>query len=179
MTARLIVGIDPGLMGAMCWMDANTGEVLDVADLPIHLEGKRKSIDAVGFMELISTHPTPRLVVVELVGARPTDSKTGAHTFGRNVGAIEALVLAAHLPMTRVAPVPWRRAAGLPAGAEKNASLAAALRLHPSARPHLEGKLARHDRGDAVLIASWGLSNVRHGVTIQTLQRCGLTEGGG
>jgi hypothetical protein len=141
-------------------MDASTGEVLDVADLPVELEGKRKSVDAVSFMELLNTHPTPRLVAVELVGARPTDSKTGAHTFGRNIGAIEALVTAAHLPMMRISPIAWRRLAGIAAGAEKNASLAAAVRLHPTARPFLQGKQARHDRGDAVLIASWG---ARHG----------------
>jgi len=40
-----------------------------------------------------------------------------------------------------------------PAGVH-TARLAAALRLHRSARPFLEGNLARHDRGDAILIAS-------------------------
>jgi len=159
MTARLIVGIDPGLMGALAWLD-DAGNVLGVADLPVLVEGKKKSIDAPELARLLIRHGQPHRAFIEMVGARPTDSRTGAFTFGRNLGAIEALVMAANIPMMRVSPITWRKAAGLVAGVGKEASLAAALRLHPSARPHLEGKLARHDRGDAILIASWG---ERHG----------------
>lgn len=155
MTARAIIGIDPGLSGAIALMYADTGEVIALDDLPILIEGKKKIIDAALLAALIARHE-PSAAIVEIVSARPTDSRPSAFTFGRNIGAIEAVIMAAGIPMVRVAPVTWRKAAGLPTGAGKDASIAAALRLHPSARRFLTGKQARHDRGDAVLIASWG-----------------------
>jgi len=155
MTARAIIGIDPGLTGAIALMNADTGALIDVADLPILIEGKKKIIDAALFRALIERYE-PNAAFIEMVSARPTDSRPSAFTFGRGIGAIEALIMAAGIPMARVAPVTWRKAAGLPTGAGKDASITAALRLHPSARQFLSGKQARHDRGDAVLIASWG-----------------------
>jgi crossover junction endodeoxyribonuclease RuvC len=149
-----ILGIDPGLCGALAWLRAS-GEVIDVADLPI-LDGgpRRKSIDAVQLAALLKRHRIAR-AAVEAVHARPTDSKVGAFTFGRNLGALEAVVLASGIPLDRVHPITWRRLAGLSAGVSKEASIAAALRLCPSARPFLDGKAARHDRADAILIALW------------------------
>ncbi|QIK38108.1 hypothetical protein GWK36_09040 [Caldichromatium japonicum] len=147
-----VLGIDPGLAGALAWIGED-GAVLDVADMPILDEGPRKkAIDAAALSALVTRHPVRR-AVIELVHARPTDSKVSAFSFGRNVGAIEAVVLAAGLPLARVHPVTWRRFAGLASGAPKEASIAACLRLCPSARPHL----TRHDRADAVLMGLWGM----------------------
>lgn len=159
MTARAIIGIDPGLSGAIALMDADTGGLIALDNLPILIEGKKKIIDAVCLAGLIARYE-PDAAIIEMVSARPTDSRQSAFTFGRNIGAIEALIMSAGIPMARVAPVTWRKAAGLPTGAGKDASIAAALRLHPSARQFLMGRQATHDRGDAVLIASWG---ARHG----------------
>ena len=150
----LILGIDPGLQGALAWMDAG-GTVLQLEDIPVLSEGKgKKAIDALGITAMLTAR-RPTHAVIEAVHARPTDSKTGAFTFGRNTGALEALVMGAGIPLQRVAPVTWRRCAGLAPGADKLASLAAAMRLHPSCRPMLEGKQARHDRAEAVLNAGW------------------------
>jgi crossover junction endodeoxyribonuclease RuvC len=146
-----ILGIDPGLAGALAWMTED-GEIVEVADLPILDEGpRRKSIDAAALADLLASRPASR-AVIEAVHARPTDSKVSAFTFGRNLGALEAIVMASGAPLARVAPIAWRRAAGLAAGVGKDASIAAALRLVPSARPFIK----RHDQADAVLIAWWG-----------------------
>ena len=153
----MTLGIDPGLQGALCWMDEH-GEVIQLEDIPVLIEGKKKSIDALAVTGLLMRNK-PTAAVIEAVHARPTDSKVGAFTFGRNTGALEALIMGAGIPLMRVSPITWRRYAGLPAGIGKEASIGAALRLHPSCRPMLEGKQARHDRGDAVLIAGWYTAN--------------------
>jgi hypothetical protein len=144
-----VLGIDPGIHGALAWI---TGDgVIDVADIPLLDEGPRKkSIDAVALSRLIRRHEA-HAAIIEAVHARPTDSRVSAFTFGRNLGALEAIIMAAGLPLHRVAPITWRRWAGLAPGAPKEASIAAALRLAPSARPFLD----RHDRADAVLIGLW------------------------
>lgn len=151
MTAA-ILGIDPGLHGALAWLTPD-GDMLDIADVPILNEGpRRKSIDAAAMAVLVRRHPA-RQAVIEAVHARPTDSKVAAFTFGRNLGALEACVLAAGIPLLRVHPLTWRRAAGLAPGAPKEASIAAALRLVPSCRE----RITRHDQADALLIAWWGV----------------------
>jgi len=153
-----ILGIDPGLSGALAWMNSS-GEVMQLEDIPVFNEGKRKkAVDALALTALLIDR-RPTHAVIEAVHARPTDSKTGAFTFGRNTGALEALVMSAGIPLMRVSPIVWRRFAGLAAGVGKDASLAAELRLHPSCRPMLEGKQARHDRAEAVLMAGWYLAN--------------------
>ncbi|MEO1767812.1 hypothetical protein [Thiobacter aerophilum] len=146
-----LLGIDPGLNGALAWLTPD-GEVIDVADIPILDEGPhRRLIDAVALSALARRHRVRR-AVIEAVAARPTDGKVAAFSFGRNVGALEAIITASGLPLFRVAPITWRRWAGIPANAPKNASLAAACRLCPEAREFL----TRHDRADAVLIGLWG-----------------------
>lgn len=148
------LGIDPGLAGALAWLAAD-GEVIDVADVPILDEGqRRKSIDAVALAALIRRHEAGR-AIIEAVHARPTDSKVAAFTFGRNVGALEAVIMASGLPLRRVPPIVWRRWSGLAPGAPKEASIAAALRVCPSARPFLTAK-GHHNRADAILMAGWG-----------------------
>jgi crossover junction endodeoxyribonuclease RuvC len=144
------LGIDPGLSGALAWVE--DGRVMDIADLPILNEGpRRKSIDPVELSALLKRYHVSR-AVIEAVHARPTDGKAAAFTFGRNFGVLEAVVMAHGVPLIRVPPVTWRRWAGLPPAAPKEASIAAAMRLAPSAR-HC---LTRHDRADAVLMALWG-----------------------
>jgi Holliday junction resolvasome RuvABC endonuclease subunit len=145
----LTLGIDPGLHGALAW--AKDGRILAVEDVPVLVEGRQKAIDAAWLAALLRGNK-PDQAVIEQVGARPTDAKASAFAFGRITGALEALVMAEGIPLHRVAPVTWRRWAGLAPGAEKNASITAALRLCPSARPFL----TRHDRADAVLMALWG-----------------------
>lgn len=151
----IALGIDPGLSGALAWV-TDKGEVLDVADIPLLDEGPRhKSIDAVRLSALARRHEA-HAAIIEAVHARPTDSKVAAFTFGRNLGALEAIIMAAGLPLHRVPPILWRRWAGLAPGAPKDASIAAALRIAPTARPFLN----RHDRADAVLIGAYGVRHV-------------------
>ncbi len=154
----MILGIDPGLHGALAWMEED-GRVVDVQDIPILNEGpRRKTIDASALARLLTSRPV-RGAMIEAVHARPTDSKSSAFTFGRHLGALEALIMAQDLPLRRVAPQTWRKAAGLPAGAGKEASIAAALRLCPTARPFLDAKA--HDRAEAVLIAAFGVQHAQ------------------
>lgn len=144
----IVLGIDPGLHGALAWVE--DGRVRHVEDAPVLVEGRQKAIDAARLAASIASHRADH-AVIERVGARPTDAKASAFAFGRITGALEAIVMAAGLPLERVAPITWRRWAGLPAGAAKDASIAACLRLCPSARPYL----TRHDRADAILMALW------------------------
>jgi|YelNatPaOPRAMG01_1025707.scaffolds.fasta_scaffold02089_21 crossover junction endodeoxyribonuclease RuvC len=160
MTARAfdveVVGIDPGTTGAMAALSADA-ELLAIADMPnLTTHTPRAVVDAVALSDWLRQHRPARGVWVEQVSAMPTDSRVSAFAFGRAVGVTEAVCLLLAMSLNRVQPVAWKRAAGLPAGAPKAASVEAARRLVPSSAPHLT-RVRDHNRADAVLIALHGL----------------------
>ena len=163
---HVVIGIDPGLSGALALVEVR-GLVLDVQDMPTLASGvkARRMIDAIALRDLLAQYaaafgPRHRLACIEQVSAQPTDGRTGAFGFGRSLGAIEAVALCTGLPLLRVLPAAWKRDAGIAAGAGKDASIEAALRLHPSVRPWLTRK-KDHGRADAVLIAAWAARRAR------------------
>lgn len=162
----VVLGIDPGITGALALIGAG-GAVVDVQDMPTLASGvkARRMIDAIALRDLlaryaIAYHPRPLLACIEQVSAQPTDGRAGAFSFGRSLGTIEAVTLCAGLPLLRVQPAAWKRFAGIAAGAGKEASIEAALRLHPSARPWLTRR-QDHGRADAILIAAWAAQRAR------------------
>lgn len=149
------LGIDPGASGALCALDA-AGEVLGLYDLPtIVTTTNRKQIDPAGLADLLRQWPGVPCCV-ERVGPRPNEGAVGGFSFGFGFGVVlTALAVLGH-PTRLVQPATWKKWAGIPAGSDKQASIAVAGRLMPSATPHLTLK-RHHDRADAALIASYGL----------------------
>ena len=155
--APVVIGIDPGLSGALAALDAE-GRVVEVLDLPTLETGNgRRTVNALALRELLQALPPIRASWIESVAAMPTDSRVAAFAFGRSVGAIETACLLSAVPVQRVTPQAWKRAAGLPAGVPKAASVETALRLLPGCAPYLT-RAKDHGRADALLIARYGLS---------------------
>lgn len=160
----VVLGIDPGITGALALIGAG-GIVVDVQDMPTLASGvkARRMVDAIALRDLLLQYATARgnqIACIEQVSAQPTDGRAGAFSFGRSLGTIEAVTLCAGLPLLRVQPAAWKRFAGIAAGAGKEASIEAALRLHPSARPWLTRR-QDHGRADAILIAAWAAQRAR------------------
>lgn len=155
--APVVLGIDPGLSGALAALDSG-GRVVEVLDMPTLETGNgRRSINVVELRRVLNSLPPIRACWIENVASMPTDSRVAAFAFGRSVGAIETACLLSHVPLQRVTPQVWKRAAGLSAGAPKAASLEAAMRLLPGCAPYLT-RVKDHGRADALLIARYGLS---------------------
>jgi len=79
----------------------------------------------------------------------------GAFAFGLSYGGILGTLGALGLPHDVVQPASWKRKAGIPPGAPKAASIAQALRLLPTAAPHLARK-KDDGRAEALLLALQG-----------------------
>ena len=155
--APVVLGIDPGLSGALAALDA-TGRVVLAMDMPTLETGNgRRTLNVLALRELLHDLPPIRACWIENVSAMPTDSRVAAFAFGRSVGALEAACILSAVPVQRVTPQTWKRAAGLPAGVPKAASVEAALRLLPGCAPYLT-RAKDHGRADALLIARYGLS---------------------
>jgi len=140
----LIAGLDPGLGGALALLDAATGEVIDIFDLPVHQltrGGKTKrEIDA---HQLAAALGGDRIghCFIERVGAMPGQGVSSSFVFGKCFGVTLGVLAALGVPMTLVSPVRWKKALGVPAA--KDGARARASQLMPAAAHHWP--LVKHD----------------------------------
>lgn len=145
----LIIGIDPGLEGALAFIDTSGNGMLAacVEDMPVAGGHVDPAVLAHLLAEKRNAH-----AFIEQVNSFGMGRKS-AFTFGHGVGAVLGVLAALGIPYTEVTPAAWKKTYGL--RRDKNASRAAALKLFPS----LAGDLRRakdDGRAEALLIAEYG-----------------------
>ena len=150
-----VIGIDPGISGAISVFDWKTRSLLEVIDMPtLEVDSgktKKRHINAVSLANYLEGF-TDTHVVIEKVGAMPGQGVTSMFNFGRSAGIIEGVVATLEMPHTYVTPAAWTKAVGRAAG--KDASRMRAMELFPSQADLF--KRAKDDgRADAALIAYW------------------------
>ena len=157
MSAKVFCGIDPGLTGAVAFLREG-GEILDVVDMPVQTTSTgRKQIDGAELAAILVRY-LPSFVLLERVGARPGEGAVGAFAFGHGLGVIQGALAALAIPHQLVQPAVWKRAAGIPAGAPKAASITTCSQLIPSSSAHLR-LVKHHGRAEALLLARHALSH--------------------
>jgi hypothetical protein len=153
----LVVGIDPGLTGAVAIL-APAGEVECLADLPVIRDGRLAWIDGGALQSLLigALAGRPARAVVERVSAMPHQGVASAFNFGVGFGAVLAVLQARQIGIELVTAAVWKRAMGL--SSDKAASLHKARLLYPGAELHL----AKHDgRAEALLLAHYAVNRPR------------------
>jgi crossover junction endodeoxyribonuclease RuvC len=153
-----VIGIDPGISGAISVFDWYTKSLLEVYDMPtLEVDSgktKKRHISAVTLRDILEIYPDSH-VVVEKVGAMPGQGVVSMWNFGRSAGIIEGVVAALRMPSTYVTPQQWTKAVGRAAG--KDASRMRAMELFPT-RADLFKRVKDDGRADAALIAYWYLT---------------------
>ena len=154
----LIIGIDPGISGAICFFES--GEIKDVIDMPSMAEGKKNKRQINGpqiFNEIDSriTDVAKKniFVVVEHVTAMPGQGVTSMFNFGQSFGVIKGICSAMQLPIYFVRPVKWKKYFNL-IKTEKDASRTKAIEIFPYISSELSKK-KDCNKADAILIASF------------------------
>jgi len=152
----IIVGIDPGLSGAICLLD--TEGTFCINDMPVHAlvrGGKNKrEIDPHRLAILLSG--TIGHAFIEQVGAMPGQGVSGVFSLGKTFGIIIGVLATHGVPMTFVSPVKWKKALQVPAS--KDGARARASQLLPQAAG--EWPLVKHDgRAESALIALYGIQS--------------------
>ena len=154
----MILGIDPGLSGALACMGGPVGSALTVFDMPTHeltSNGKkRRMIDLAYLAHWFELNaPGIKLAIIENVHAMPAQGVTSSFKFGRCFGVVEAMVAAHFIPVQYVTPQKWKGAFGLTA--DKDAARAAASKLMPR-HAHLWPNKGHDGRAEAALLALYG-----------------------
>jgi len=153
--AEVILAIDPGASGALCFFNTTQG-VLDIVDMPT-VEVKRgnkdkREISPQMLSALISARK-PSTAILERVGAMPGQGSSSMYQFGRGVGMVEGVLAALHIPTEYVTPQAWQKAVNARSGKDGNRQRAA--ELFP-AYAHLFARKKDDGRADAALMAYWG-----------------------
>lgn len=150
-----ILGIDPGLDGALALIDGN--DLVVIEDMPTIAAKKRRQINEVELARIIDALLISRVnaAFLELVGIRPGEGPVGAFAFGRGYGLLRGILRAHFVPLYDVPPAVWKRAVGIPAGAGKDSSRALATELWQR-KAELFRRVKDDGRADAALIARYG-----------------------
>ena len=154
----LIIGIDPGISGSICFLD--NGKILDVIEMPIMTDGKKNKKQVNGSQ--VYNEITKRIkqfeknqirVVIEHVSAMPGQGVTSMFNFGQSFGILKGICTAMQLPMYFVRPAKWKKYFNL-LNSEKDASRTRAIEIFPYFSSQLSRKKDSH-KADAILIASF------------------------
>ena len=151
----IILGIDPGLSGALALYDTpeQTVEVIDMPVLELVRNGRKKGEVSA---QALANHLAGRGIkaaYLERVNAMPGQGVTSVFSFGRSTGIVEGVLAAYDIPTTLVTPQAWQKAVGQRAG--KDGSRERAMQLFP-AQADLFQRKKDDGRSDAALIAYYG-----------------------
>lgn len=158
---KLILGIDPGIAGALAWVD-ESGELVAIEDMPTVAIKKGKGERNVVAPQLLADliwhrERDTRSAVVEQVGTRPGEGPVGAFSFGRSFGLVEGVLAGATIRVQYVTPRVWVPAMGIRGG--KDESRAIAMRRWPK-HAKLFSRKKDDGRSDAALIALYALQQL-------------------
>ena len=149
-----IIGIDPGLSGAIAILKNN--KVLSIFEIPVMSEGKKnkRQLNSAQLVKLLKDNILENeevSVVVEQVNAMPGQGVTSMFNFGQTFGAIKGICAALGLPIFFVRPAKWKKHFDL-INSSKDASRTKAIEMYPSLSDQLSKK-KDVNKSDAILIA--------------------------
>ena len=154
----LIVGIDPGISGSICFFQ--DGVIKDVIEIPTMTEGKKnkKQVNGSQIFNEISDRiknieKTNIKVVIEQVSAMPGQGVTSMFNFGQSFGILKGICSAMQLPVYYIRPAKWKKYFNL-INSEKDASRTRAIEIFPYFSAQLSRK-KDSNKADAILIASF------------------------
>jgi crossover junction endodeoxyribonuclease RuvC len=161
----MIIGIDPGLTGAIAFIGRD-GYIVE--DLPTMANGKGKAkvkrqIDPGELAEMIKHQSNqsgekPIKVYLERVAAMNKQGVSSVFSLGETYGAIKAVVATLQIPIEIISPQEWKKFYNLrrdkKQSVTKELSRTKAIELFP------EASLTRkkdHNLAEALLIANYGV----------------------
>jgi|TARA_B110001452_G_scaffold260586_1_gene258292 crossover junction endodeoxyribonuclease RuvC len=151
-----IIGIDPGLSGAIAILEDN--KIKELFDMPVMPDGKKnkRQLNSALLVKLIKDNIEnleDTVMVVEQVNAMPGQGVTSMFNFGQTFGAIKGICAALGLPIFLVRPAKWKKHFDL-INSSKDASRTKTIEMYPSMSEQLSKK-KDVNKSDAILIARY------------------------
>lgn len=159
MGTKILIGIDPGLSGAIAVLKDDSVEVWDIPTLIVAgAAGTTRREYQVSEMAAILrpyvAHGASVMAGLESVHSMPGQGVRSMFSMGRGLGIWEGLLGAFAIPYTKIIPQEWKRAMLSGMGHDKESSRVRAQQLFPALTEKFSRK--RDDgRAEAALIASY------------------------
>jgi crossover junction endodeoxyribonuclease RuvC len=154
----LIIGIDPGISGSICFFE--DGKIIDVVEMPTMTEGKKNKKQVNGSQvyneirkRIDKKDKRDIKVIIEQVSAMPGQGVTSMFNFGQSFGILKGMCSAMQLSMYFVRPAKWKKYFNL-INSEKDASRTKAIEIFPYFSSNL-AKKKDSNKADSILIASY------------------------
>ena len=154
----LIIGIDPGITGAICFFEDR--KIIDLIEMPNMAVGKKNKRQVNGaqvyneiFERIKNYNKKDIKVVIEQVSAMPGQGVTSMFNFGQSFGVLKGICSAMQLPMYFVRPAKWKKYYNL-INSKKDASRTKVIEIFPYISMQLSKK-KDSNKADAILIASF------------------------
>lgn len=158
----MIIGIDPGLDGAITFMDGN--KIIHYLDIPTLSDGKRRMVDLLYIKSLIITH-TDKIrksdalvfdsvkVIIEKAQSMPKNGATGMFNYGVSYGMLLGLCAGLGIAVMPVHPATWKKVMlkDMPKG--KESSIIRVRELYPNL---LLPRKKDHHIADSILLGLYG-----------------------
>ena len=146
----MIVGIDPGLSGALAFFDTSTNKI-HTYDTPV----MDKAVNAAEVANLLNNYG-PDAAIIEVVHAMPSQGVSSMFRFGQAYGTVLGALAACRIPTHYVASTRWKKHFHLTTDKEK--SRAVAISLWPDCREFNRKK--DHGRAEAALLSLYALETI-------------------
>jgi hypothetical protein len=148
-----VIGVDPGVSGAIAFWFSPAPDRIAVYDTPI--AGGEVNTPGVASLirDLCGDPVDDTIAYIERVHSMPGNSGRSMFNFGTAYGDVRGVIGALRIPTHFVTPQMWKKQFRL--SADKEESRALAIRMFPSCADSF--KLKKHDgRAEAALIALYG-----------------------
>lgn len=156
----LLMGIDPGLSGAIAVVDMDRWVLVDLIDLPVFQ--KPSEARKQGFLAYLDSHklsslidmyaPMVALAALEEPGAMPEQGLSSTFRFGHVCGQIHGVLAGHYVPVVPVKPAVWKSALAL--SSNKDESRMRAGLEFPAAKD-LWALKKHNDRAEAALLCTY------------------------
>jgi len=147
MPDKCIMGVDPGVSGAIAFFWPNHPKVVSVYDAP----SIGKEINCPELTALIKQYQ-PDVAIVEAVHSFPGQGVSSSFNFGCSFGMVRGVIAACGVPTHLVAPTKWKKHFNLTK--DKDLSRRLAIMLWPESE-HFNRK-KDDGRAEAALLALYG-----------------------
>ena len=108
----IIIGVDPGISGAICVL--KNGKIEELYDMPTMIDGKKNKRQVNGAeitnilqKELLDEEDAK--VVIEQVSAMPGQGVTSMFNFGQSFGVLKGICAALKIPVYFIRPLQWKK----------------------------------------------------------------------
>ena len=150
----IIIGIDPGVSGAICIL--TDGKITEIYEMPTMIDGKKnkKQVNGAEVTNIINKELVNEKdinVVIEHVSAMPGQGVTSMFNFGQSFGVLKGICAALKLPVHFIRPIKWKKYFNL-INTEKDASRTKVIEVFP----YISSKISKKkdaNKADAILIA--------------------------